>query len=155
LANFINTLLILVTLVHAVHISSNTIDTAYWGLFVFSMPIWLWLSLNCLAFDIYAIPSLATIQRQQSTISILSASDNVLCKQQCYRSGSVGSVCFLPPGSGSVSHSYGSGSRSDPSIIKKNSKKNPLIPTVLLRLYDFLSLKKYVNITSERNKQKP
>jgi hypothetical protein len=45
------------------------------------------------------------------------------------------------------------GTDPDSSIIKLNSKKN-LNPTVLWLLYDFLSLKNYVDVASKSNKQK-
>jgi hypothetical protein len=59
---------------------------------------------------------------------------------------------FWPPGSGSVSTSYGSGSGffyHQEKILRKT-----LIHTVLLLLYDFLSLKNVVNVDSKSNKQK-
>ncbi len=57
---------------------------------------------------------------------------------------------FGPPGSGSVSQSYGSGSfYHEAKILNKT-----LIPTVLWLLFDFLSLKNDVNVPSKRNKQK-
>jgi hypothetical protein len=102
---------------------------------------------------------------------------------------------FGPPGSGSVSHRYGSGSFSllfgqltlistsvadpDPYVFGPSGSVNhrngsgsfynqakivfffqakivrkTLIPTVLSFLYDFLSLKKDVNVPSKNNKQK-
>ncbi len=48
---------------------------------------------------------------------------------------------FGPPGSGSFHH--------QPKIVRKT-----LIPTVLWPLFDFLSLKNYVNVPSKSNKQK-
>jgi hypothetical protein len=61
---------------------------------------------------------------------------------------------FGSPGSGSssISTRYGSGSGSFYNQAKIVWKT--LIPTVLWLLYDFLSLKSYVNVASERNKQK-
>jgi hypothetical protein len=65
---------------------------------------------------------------------------------------------FGPPGSGSTSHRYGSGSR----ILLwirillsscKNSKKN-LDSYYFVTLFDFLSLKNDVNVASKSNKQK-
>jgi hypothetical protein len=55
-----------------------------------------------------------------------------------------------PPGSGSISQSYGSGSFSH----KAKKVRKTLIPTVLLLLFEFLSLKNYVNVPSKSNKQK-
>ncbi len=59
---------------------------------------------------------------------------------------------FVPPGSGSISQRHGSVSVSfyQPS---KNRKKT-LIPTVLLLHFDFLSLKKDVNVPSKSNMKK-
>ncbi len=54
---------------------------------------------------------------------------------------------FGPPGSGSISQRYGSGSSSC-----KNSKKN-LDSYYFVTLFDFLSLKKDVNVPSKSNKQ--
>ncbi len=62
---------------------------------------------------------------------------------QCCGSGSVGPYIFGRPGSGSVSFYH------QAKIVRKI-----LIPTVLLLLFDFLSLKKDVNVPSKRNKQK-
>ncbi len=57
---------------------------------------------------------------------------------------------FGPPGSGSVSQMYRSGSfHHQAKIVRKT-----LIPTVLWFLFDFLSLKNYVNVPSKSNKQK-
>ncbi len=69
--------------------------------------------------------------------------------KQCCGSGS---VCFGPPGSGSISTRYGSGSGSfyhQARIVRKI-----LIPTVLWHFYDFLSLKNDVNVDSKSNKPK-
>jgi hypothetical protein len=65
-----------------------------------------------------------------------------------------GSTCFGPPGSGygSISQRYGSGSRSfyhEAKIVRKT-----LVSTVLLLLFDFLSLKNDVNVPSKSNVQK-
>ena len=54
---------------------------------------------------------------------------------------------FGPPGSGSTSQRYGSGSSC------KNSKKN-LDSYYFVTLFDFLSLKNYINLPSKSNKQK-
>jgi hypothetical protein len=60
--------------------------------------------------------------------------------------GSVGSVCFWPPGSGSVSQRYGCGSfYHQADIIRKN-----MIPTAPWPFYDFLSLKKDLNVTFKK-----
>ncbi len=59
---------------------------------------------------------------------------------------------FGPPGSGSVSQRCGSGSGSFNHQAKIVSKT--LTSTVLWLLFDFLSLKNDVNVTSKRNKQK-
>jgi hypothetical protein len=59
---------------------------------------------------------------------------------------------FGPPGSGSITRRYRSGSGSfyhQAKIVRKT-----LIPTVLLLLLDFLSLKNYVNVPLKSNKQK-
>jgi hypothetical protein len=59
---------------------------------------------------------------------------------------------FGPPGSGSVSHKYGSGSGSfhhQAKIVRKT-----LISTVLSLFYDFLSVKNDVNVASKSKKQK-
>jgi hypothetical protein len=59
---------------------------------------------------------------------------------------------FGPPGSGSTSQRYGSGSGSfyhQAKIVRKT-----LIPTVLRLLLDFLSLINYVNVPSKSKKQK-
>ncbi len=59
---------------------------------------------------------------------------------------------YGPPGSGSISQRYGSGSGSfyhQAKIVWKT-----LIPTVLWLLLDFLSLKNYVNVPSKSNKQR-
>ncbi len=58
---------------------------------------------------------------------------------QCCGSGSVGSVCFGPPGSGSFYHQA--------KIVRKT-----LIPTLLWLSFDFLSLKNDVNVPSKRDK---
>jgi hypothetical protein len=66
-------------------------------------------------------------------------------------SGSTGSTCFLPPGSGSTSQRYGSGSGSfyhHAKIIRK------ILNLAILWLSDFLSLKNNVNLPSKSNKQK-
>jgi hypothetical protein len=42
---------------------------------------------------------------------------------------------------------------SDPSIIKQKIVRKSLIPTVLLLLFNFLSLKNYVYVPSKSNKQ--
>jgi hypothetical protein len=73
-------------------------------------------------------------------------------KNQCWGSGSVGSIIFGHPGSafGSISQRYGSGSfYNQAKIVRKT-----FIPTVLLLLYDFLSLKNDVNVPSKSKKQK-
>jgi hypothetical protein len=54
---------------------------------------------------------------------------------------------FGPPGSGSISQRYGSGSSC------KNSKEN-LDSCYFVTPFDFLSLKKDVNVPSKSNKQK-
>ncbi len=54
---------------------------------------------------------------------------------------------FWPPGSGSTSQRYGSGSSC------KNNKKN-LESYYFVTLFDFLSLKNNVNVPSKSNKQK-
>ncbi len=46
------------------------------------------------------------------------------------------------------------GTDQDPSIIKQKVVRNTLIPAVFRLLYDFLSLKHYVNIPSKSNMQK-
>jgi len=61
-----------------------------------------------------------------------------------------------PPGSGSISQRYGSRIRIQIWILLsscKNSKKN-LDSYSFVTLFDFLSLKKDVNVPSKRNKQK-
>jgi hypothetical protein len=62
---------------------------------------------------------------------------------------------FGPPGSGSTSQRYGSGSGSFYHHAKKNStaKKN-LDSYYFVNLLDFLSLKNDVNVASKSNKQK-
>ncbi len=57
---------------------------------------------------------------------------------------------FGPPGSGSISQRYGSGSLYQQAKIVRKI----LIPTVLWLLLDFLSFKKDVNIPSKSNKKK-
>jgi hypothetical protein len=68
---------------------------------------------------------------------------------QCcgFGSGSIGSVCFLglPDPDPLV---RGTDPAPDPSIVKPIVGKT-LIPTVLLLLHDFLSLKNYVNVDSK------
>ncbi len=57
---------------------------------------------------------------------------------------------FGPPGFGSVSQRYISGSfNHEAKIVSKT-----LIPTVLRLLFDYLSLKNDVNVPSKRNEQK-
>ncbi len=56
---------------------------------------------------------------------------------------------FGPPGSGSISQRYGSGSTNQQAKIVRKT----LIPTVLWLLLDFLSLKNYVNVPSKSNKK--
>ncbi len=65
-------------------------------------------------------------------------------------SGSVGSVCFGPPGSGfgSISQRHGSVFHQT-KIVRKT-----LIPTVFLLLFAFLYLKNDLNVPSKINKQK-
>ncbi len=62
-------------------------------------------------------------------------------RKQCCGSGSVGSICFWPRGSGSFYRQA--------KIVRKT-----LIPTVLRPLYDFLSVKNDVNVPSKSKKQK-
>jgi hypothetical protein len=57
---------------------------------------------------------------------------------------------FGPPGSGSTSQRYGSGSF----YHQAKKVRKPLVPTVLLLLLDYLSLKNDVNIPSKSNNQK-
>ncbi len=64
-------------------------------------------------------------------------------------SGSTDPHIFGPPGSGSISQRYGSGSFFHHAKIVRKT----LIPTILW-LFDFLSLKNYVNVPSKSNKQK-
>jgi hypothetical protein len=59
---------------------------------------------------------------------------------------------FGPPGSGSISHRYGSGSGSGSLSSCKNSKKN-IDSYYFVTLFDFLSLENYVNVPSKSNKQ--
>jgi hypothetical protein len=55
-----------------------------------------------------------------------------------------------PPGFGSTSQRYGSGSfYHHPKIVRKT-----LIPSIFATLFDFLSLKNDVNVPSKSNKQK-
>jgi hypothetical protein len=59
---------------------------------------------------------------------------------------------FGPPGSGSINQRHGSGFGSfyhQTKIVRKS-----LIPTVLLLLFNFLSLKNYVYVPLKSNKQK-
>ncbi len=75
------------------------------------------------------------------------------CRKHCCgsESGSVGSVCFGPPGSGSINQRHGSGFGSfyhQTKIVRKS-----LIPTVLLLLFYFLSLKNDLYVPSKSNKQ--
>jgi hypothetical protein len=63
-----------------------------------------------------------------------------------------GSTCFLPPGPGSTSQRYGSGSGSfyqHAKIVRKI-----LDSYYFVTLFDFLSLKNYVNVASKSNEQK-
>ncbi len=62
---------------------------------------------------------------------------------------------FGPHGSGFISHRYGIGSGSGSGSFYHQAKivRKTLMPTVLGLLYDFLSLKIYVNIPSKRKKQ--
>jgi hypothetical protein len=61
---------------------------------------------------------------------------------------------FGPPGSGSTSQGYGSGFGSGMDLLSscKNSKKN-LDSYYFVTLFDFLSLKNYVIVSSKTNKQ--
>ncbi len=61
---------------------------------------------------------------------------------------------FWPPGSGSVSQRYGSSSGSGSIYHQAKIVGKILIPNVLWLPYDFLSFKTYVNIPSNRTKQK-
>jgi hypothetical protein len=61
-----------------------------------------------------------------------------------------GSVCFGPPGSGSIGTRYESGSfYHHAKIVRKT-----LIPTVVCLLYELLSLKNDVNVASKSNSKK-
>ncbi len=71
--------------------------------------------------------------------------------QRCCRSRS---YVFGPPGSGSVSQSYGPGSGSFYHKAEKSTLRKTLIPTVLWLLYDFLSLRNDVSELSISEKQK-
>jgi hypothetical protein len=77
--------------------------------------------------------------RRQSASQLLDPSFRSVFRGSRY----VGSVCFWPPGSGSVI--YFVRIRIRPSTSKKRLRKT-LISTVLSLLYDFLSLKNYVNV---------
>ncbi len=59
---------------------------------------------------------------------------------------------FGPPGSWSISTRYGSGSGS--SCNQGKIVRKTLIPTVLWLLYDFSSLKNYLNVASKRREKK-
>ncbi len=59
-----------------------------------------------------------------------------------------------PPGFGSFSQRYGSGSRYGSFYQRAKIVRKTLIPTVLWLLLDFLSLKNDVNVPSKSNKQK-
>ncbi len=61
---------------------------------------------------------------------------------------------FEPPGSGSISKRYGSGSGTGSFYQQAKIVRKPLIPTVLWLRLDFLSLKNDVNAPSKSNKQK-
>jgi hypothetical protein len=61
---------------------------------------------------------------------------------------------FGPPGSGSVSTRHGSGSGSGSFYHQAEIVRKTLIPTVLLLLYYFLSLKNDVHVSSKSYKQK-
>jgi hypothetical protein len=58
---------------------------------------------------------------------------------------------FRPPGS--VRRRYGYSTESGSGSFHHQAKiiRKTLIPTVMLLLYDFLSLKNYVNVPSKRN----
>ncbi len=74
-------------------------------------------------------------------------------KKQCCGFGPDAYV-FGPPGSGSASQRYGSGSGSRSFYHQAKIVRKTLIPTVLWLLFYFLSLKNYVNVPSKSNKQK-
>jgi hypothetical protein len=61
---------------------------------------------------------------------------------------------FGPPGSGSTSQMYGSGSGSGSLYHHAKIVRKTLIPSILVTLVDFLSLKNDVNVPSKSNKQK-
>ncbi len=61
---------------------------------------------------------------------------------------------FGPPGSGSISQMYGSGSGSGSFYHQAKKGRKTLIPTVLWLLLAFLSLKNDVNVPSKSNKKK-
>ncbi len=63
---------------------------------------------------------------------------------------------FGPPGSGSTSQMYGSGSCSGSGSFYHHAKivRITMIPTIFVTLFDFLSLKNDMNVPSKSNKQK-
>ncbi len=61
---------------------------------------------------------------------------------------------FGPPGCGSISQRYGSGSGSESFYQQAKKVRKTLIPTVSLLLLDFLSLKNDANVPAKSNKQK-
>ncbi len=61
---------------------------------------------------------------------------------------------FGPPGSGSISTRYESGSSCGSFYNQAKMVRKTLISTVLWLLYDFLSLKNDVNVALKSNKQK-
>ncbi len=73
---------------------------------------------------------------------------------QCSESGSTGSTCFGPPGSGSgsISQRYGSGSGSVPFCHHAKIVRKTLIPTILLLFLTFYLWK--IMLPSKSNKQK-
>jgi hypothetical protein len=72
-----------------------------------------------------------------------------MCKEQCCGSGSVGSIYFW-----TYRIRINLSRDPNPSITYAKIVRKTLIPTVLLLLYDFLSLKNYVNVPSKSNKEK-
>ncbi len=71
----------------------------------------------------------------------------IFCINQCCGSGPGGSICFGPPGSGSVCQKYGYGSF----YHQAKTVRKPLIPNVLWLFYDFFTS---INVPSKSIKQK-
>jgi hypothetical protein len=112
------------------------------------------LYLLLLLFFLLYLESGASILSQMPSILLLKSWRRVkkvrnkhLCSNQCSGSGS-GSYIFGPPGSGSISQRYGSGSGSSSGSFYHQAKQSKNFDSY------FLSLKNYVNVPSKSSKQK-